>query len=56
MALLAASIAESQLLGCTQDFREPLYLTDKVLQLPDTRSDEDLRYPELFRHRIEAAH
>ncbi len=56
-------LAESRLLDspqkmvCSaQDFREPLYLTDKVLQLPDTRSDEDIRYPELFRHRIEAAH
>ena len=35
-----------------QDFREPLYLTDKPLQLPDTRTDEELRYSELFRHRL----
>lgn len=32
-----------------QDFREPLYLTDKPVVLQDTRTDEEKRYPELFR-------
>ena len=42
---------------CTapQDFREPLYLTDKPVQLLDNRSEEDLRYPELFKHRLKLA-
>ena len=33
-----------------QAFREPLYLTDRPVQLPDTRTEEELKYPELFRH------
>lgn len=32
-----------------QDFREPLYLTDKPVVLQDTRTEEERRYPELFR-------
>lgn len=35
-----------------QNFREPLYLTDKPLQLPDTRTEEEIKYPELFRHKL----
>ncbi|BDA49058.1 probable hypoxia-inducible factor 1-alpha inhibitor [Coccomyxa sp. Obi] len=35
-----------------QNFREPLYLTDKPLQLPDNRTEEEIKYPELFRHRL----
>jgi len=33
-----------------QDFKEPLYLMDKPRQVADTRTDEQRRYPELFRH------
>ena len=33
-----------------QSFREPLYLTDHALQLPDMRSNEQRRFPELFPH------
>ena len=36
--------------GVSQSFREPLYLTDHALQLPDTRSNEQRRFPELFPH------
>lgn len=43
------------ILSYVQDFREPLYLTDKPLQLPDTRTEEEMRYPELFRHRLRIA-
>jgi len=34
--------------GARQRFREPLYLTDRPLLLPDTRTDEQRRFPELF--------
>lgn len=34
---------------CLQDFREPLYLLDKPVRLEDTRTEEEKRYPELFR-------
>jgi len=34
--------------GARQNFREPLYLTDRPLLLPDTRTDEQRRFPELF--------
>lgn len=36
-----------------KDFREPLYLTDKPVVLEDTRSEEEKRYPELFRAKLE---
>lgn len=32
-----------------QDFREPLYLTDKPVVYKDTRTEEERRYPQLFR-------
>lgn len=32
-----------------QDFREPLYLTDKPVVYKDTRTEEEKRYPQLFR-------
>ena len=35
-----------------QDFREPLYLRDKPLRIPDTRSEEERKYPEFFRHKL----
>lgn len=35
-----------------QDFREPLYLTDTAVQLEDTRSAEERKYPQLFRHKL----
>ena len=38
-----------------QDFREPLYLLDKPVWLEDDRSEEERRYPELFRAKLEAA-
>ena len=38
-----------------QSFREPLYLKDRPVQLPDPRTEEEIRYPELFRHRNRAA-
>ena len=41
--------------SCMQAFREPLYLQDRPVQLPDTRSEEEVKYPELFRHRSRAA-
>ena len=34
-----------------QGFREPLYLTDKPVVLLDDRTEEEIKYPELFRHR-----
>jgi len=37
-----------------RDFREPLLLTDKPLRLEDTRSEEERRYPQLFRKKLEA--
>ncbi|DBA69067.1 TPA: hypothetical protein ACH3X2_013228 [Trebouxia sp. C0005] len=37
-----------------KDFREPLYLTDTAVQLEDTRSPEERKYPQLFRHKLKA--
>ncbi|KAI7844155.1 hypothetical protein COHA_002290 [Chlorella ohadii] len=37
-----------------QDFREPLYLTDKPVVYKDTRTEEERRYPQLFRAKLEA--
>ena len=34
---------------CLQDFREPLYLLDKPVVLQDTRTEEEKKYPQLFR-------
>ncbi|KAK9844525.1 hypothetical protein WJX74_003603 [Apatococcus lobatus] len=34
-------------------FREPLYLLDKSVQLHDDRSEEERKYPELFRAKLE---
>ena len=36
-----------------QDFHEPLYLTDVPVQIEDTRSAEEQKYPELFRHKLQ---
>ncbi|KAL4450030.1 hypothetical protein ABPG77_010699 [Micractinium sp. CCAP 211/92] len=36
-----------------KDFREPLYLTDKPVVLEDGRSEEEKKYPELFRAKLE---
>ncbi|KAK9868843.1 hypothetical protein WJX84_005438 [Apatococcus fuscideae] len=36
-----------------QNFRERLYLLDKPVRLQDDRSEEERRYPELFRQRLE---
>lgn len=38
-----------------QDFREPLYLKDKPVRIEDTRSEEERKYPELFRSKLEGA-
>lgn len=38
-----------------QNFREPLYLKDKPVRVEDTRSEEERRYPELFRRKLEGA-
>ena len=40
----------STLLPAAQDFLEPLYLLDKPVLIEDTRTQEQLEYPELFRH------
>ena len=37
----------------TQTFREPLYLLDRPVRQEDARSEEERRYPELFRARLE---
>ncbi|GAB4818813.1 hypothetical protein N2152v2_005859 [Parachlorella kessleri] len=37
-----------------KDFREPLYLLDKPVWVEDTRSEEERKYPELFRHKLRA--
>ncbi|KAL0039566.1 hypothetical protein WJX77_002084 [Trebouxia sp. C0004] len=37
-----------------KDFREPLYLTDTAVQLEDTRSAEERKYPQLFRRKLKA--
>lgn len=39
----------------TQDFREPLYLKDKGVRVEDTRTDEERKYPQLFRQKLEGA-
>ena len=36
-----------------QKFREPLYLLDKPVQVQDDRTDEERKYPELFRAKLE---
>ena len=36
-----------------KDFREPLLLTDTPLVIQDTRSEEEKRYPALFRRKLE---
>lgn len=36
----------------SQDFREPLYLTDTTTQIEDVRSPEERKYPQLFRHKL----
>ena len=41
-----------QHLGLVQDYREPLYLRDAPLRIPDTRSEEERKYPEFFRHKL----
>lgn len=41
--------------GAVQDFREPLYLRDAPLHIPDTRSQEERKYPEFFRHKLKGA-
>uniref|UniRef100_A0A1D1ZXM2 Cupin-like domain-containing protein n=1 Tax=Auxenochlorella protothecoides TaxID=3075 RepID=A0A1D1ZXM2_AUXPR len=37
-----------------KNFREPLYLTDVPVRLEDDRTEEEKKYPELFRHRLRA--
>ena len=41
---------KAQDLLLVQDFVEPLYLTDKPSIILDTRTEEQQKYPELFRH------
>jgi len=36
-----------------QNFREPLYLKDKPVVLPDTRTDIEKQFPEFFREKLE---
>ncbi len=38
-----------------QNFREPLYLKDRPVRVEDTRSEEERKYPELFRSKLEGA-
>jgi hypothetical protein len=38
-----------------QKFREPLYLNDKPVRMEDTRSEEERKYPELFRQKLQGA-
>jgi hypothetical protein len=40
---------------CVQSFREPLYLRDKPVRVEDTRSEEERKYPELFRQKLQGA-
>jgi hypothetical protein len=40
---------------CVQNFREPLYLKDKPVRVEDTRSEEERKYPELFRQKLQGA-
>jgi hypothetical protein len=37
------------------NFREPLYLSDIPVRLEDTRTEEEKKYPELFRRKLQAA-
>ena len=39
-----------------QDFKEPLYLTDKPRRIEDTRTEEQRKYPQLFRHAQQDKH
>ena len=39
----------------TQNFREPLYLLDTPVRVEDTRNEEERKYPELFRAKLEGA-
>ena len=48
-------LTDRESVDCTpahQDFREPLYLLDKPVWVEDTRSEEERKYPELFRHKL----
>lgn len=36
-----------------EHYREPLLLTDKPVRIEDTRSEEERKYPTLFRHKLE---
>ncbi len=36
-----------------QNFREPLYLKDHPVCVEDTRSEEERKYPQLFRSKLE---
>ena len=38
-----------------QNFREPLYLKDKPVRVEDTRTEEERKYPELFRQKLQGA-
>lgn len=38
-----------------QNFREPLYLKDRPVRVEDTRSEEERKYPELFRSKLVGA-
>ena len=40
------------MLHVAQGFREPLYLTDIPVHLVDDRTEEELKYPQLFQHRV----
>ena len=35
-----------------QKFREPLYLLDKPVQMQDDRTDDERKFPELFRAKL----
>lgn len=37
------------------EYREPLYLSDKPVQKADSRTEEEKKYPELFRKKLKAA-
>ena len=45
--------AEAGRLSKLQQFREPLYLKDKPVRIEDTRSEEECKYPQLFRSKLE---
>jgi hypothetical protein len=40
-------------LWLNKDFREPLYLLDKPVYVQDTRTEEERKYPQLFRRKLE---